>query len=88
MVPAILVVNLATHAWVITINVKFVKINHELKIRVVEFWNLELIKKDVLQTNNSKIKIESVYQNNSQTKNSNYELSNSKKRIKWLFIDM
>jgi len=42
MVPTILVVELATHAWMITIHINLVKINHELIIRIVEFQNLEL----------------------------------------------
>jgi len=45
MVPTTLVVDLATHAWVITIN-KFVKINHKLIIRVDGIQNLELSHKN------------------------------------------
>lgn len=45
MVLTTLVVDLATHSWVITIQNKFVKINYELTIRVYETKNLQMTNK-------------------------------------------
>lgn len=42
MVPTILTVDLATHAWKLTIHIRVTKLNHELTARIDENQNVEL----------------------------------------------